>query len=99
MTRILTLFQGPYAATLAIEIPYYNSIFIDEKFAPSPTRLKGFGTLYIQKCPWKKHIETATYSLAIFAGVYYTLYHCHMEMTNSMTITESPQSLFSCKAC
>ncbi len=38
-TTPLTLFQGPYPATLAIEIPYYKRIFIDEKFAPSPTRL------------------------------------------------------------
>ena len=27
-------------------------------------------------------------------GVYYTLYHCHIEMMNSMTITESLQPLF-----
>ena len=32
-------------------------------------------------------------------GDYYTVYHCHMEMTNSITISESLQPLFSCKAC
>ncbi len=29
----------------------------------------------------------------------YTLYHCNMEMTNSMTFTESLRPLFSCTAC
>ncbi len=33
------LLQGPFAATLAIEIPYYSLVFIDTKFAWSMTRL------------------------------------------------------------
>ena len=32
-------------------------------------------------------------------GLHYTLYHCHIEMTNSKIFTESLQPLFSCKAC
>ncbi len=32
-------------------------------------------------------------------GVCYALYHCHMEIMNSMTITESLQPLFTRRAC
>ena len=34
-----TRLYGPFTATLAIDIPYYSRMLIDEKFAPSPIQL------------------------------------------------------------
>ncbi len=35
----------------------------------------------------------------IYTNLVITIYHCNMEMTNSLTLTESLQPLFSCAAC